>query len=400
MKSISMTSGVTPWLLLTSCLTVLASAILVPALPAMSDFYQAHEDAEFWSKLVVSMPGLSIALVAPLVGRIIDRVEVKPWLLTAILFFAMLGISGWVVSHSLWWLLATRFVLGIAVAVIMVSVSVIAGRLYSGPLLGTYMGWQAALGSVAGVVFLMVGGVIAELHWQSPFLLYALALILIPGLLVKLNQATLEPPSSVESAHSSTSQLPKSAVLGCSALAFVELIFLNLIPLQFPFHVQSLASLSLTATGFWLALIFTVVAVVSFFYDKIQRRVSYFGIHIWGYLAIAMGLQLAASTNNLYGVIAGYLVMAVGFGLIRPNLIMWLFSLVPPAQRGQAMGWLTSSFFVAQFLSPVLFQPVLQLLGISGMLWVASVLAILVALILGVSGHQQKTKITGKDVKA
>ena len=113
-----------------------------------------------------------------------------------------------------------------------------------------------------------------------------------------------------------------------------------------------------------------------------------------------MGLQLAASTNNLYGVIAGYLVMAVGFGLIRPNLIMWLFSLVPPAQRGQAMGWLTSSFFVAQFLSPVLFQPVLQLLGISGMLWVASVLAILVALILGVSGHQQKTKITGKDVKA
>ena len=44
-------------------------------------------------------------------------------------------------------------------------------------------------------------------------------------------------------------------------------------------------------------------------------------------------------------------------GLLMPNLNLWTSELVSAAQRGRALGYLTTAFFLGQFFSPIVTLP-------------------------------------------
>jgi MFS family permease len=72
----------------------------------------------------------------------------------------------------------------------------------------------------------------------------------------------------------------------------------------------------------------------------------------------------------------------MGFGLLFVNTNAWFLSLVPAHKRGKAAGILTSSFFLGQFASPILFEPIVSAYGIQMLFLLVSGVAISVAIVL------------------
>jgi MFS family permease len=98
-----------------------------------------------------------------------------------------------------------------------------------------------------------------------------------------------------------------------------------------------------------------------------------FAIAGLGYLSIAL-----ATSYNL--VLLGLIVAGLGFGLLMPNLNVWLSSIIPDVLRGRALGGLTTFFFLGQFLSPIISQPITNSLSLGKTYSVVGISLLVVAL--------------------
>lgn len=82
----------------------------------------------------------------------------------------------------------------------------------------------------------------------------------------------------------------------------------------------------------------------------------------FGTAAIGYGVISISSSYNL--VLLGLIIAGLGFGLLMPNLNVWLSSIIADSLRGKALGGLTTFFFLGQFLSPIVSQPITNSLGL------------------------------------
>ena len=97
------------FLLLASTLTVMASAPLAPALPGMTAAFTGVSEAAFWTKMTLALPGLVIAICAPLVGSWVDRLPAYLLLRSGLVVFIISAALGYYWQFSL--LLVLRWLL-------------------------------------------------------------------------------------------------------------------------------------------------------------------------------------------------------------------------------------------------------------------------------------------------
>ena len=73
----------------------------------------------------------------------------------------------------------------------------------------------------------------------------------------------------------------------------------------------------------------------------------------------------------------------VSQGLVMPTVMVWIGDAVPASYRGRFSSYLGSFGFLGQFLSPIIFAPVLILGGLKGVFTIgAAVSAVWLALVL------------------
>jgi MFS family permease len=85
---------------------------------------------------------------------------------------------------------------------------------------------------------------------------------------------------------------------------------------------------------------------------------------IFGFMGI--GYLLIGQSSNWAQALVGLAVSGLGLGILMPNMTVWLSSAVADAGRGKALGWLSTSMFLGQFLSPIVTQPLTKALGLGG----------------------------------
>ncbi|MQX35036.1 MFS transporter [Roseospira navarrensis] len=362
-------------LLCAAGLTVMAGATISPSLPALYDHFADVPGVDVLSRLVLTLPALFIAICSPVAGLIVDRLGRKPVIVTGAVLYVLGGTTGLYVD-SLMALLAGRALLGIAVACVMTTTITLIGDYYRGERRNRMMGSMSAFMSWGGVVFVLLGGAVAELHWRGPFGVYLMALALLPALVLVLWEPDRRkgPPAAEGDPDGppveGPSDGPARANWALIALVYFAGFMLNvsfyMVPTQAPFLLREMGVVAPVIAGVAIAAMNVAGGVGSMQYRHVRARVSAPAVFGLSFGLIAVGFLGVWGAGGQITFMIALLFTGLGVGLTFPNITNWLMGLAPPHLRGRLVGGTTTSIFLGQFVSPVVSQPMVSALGQAG----------------------------------
>ena len=351
-------------LLSVSTLTVMAGATISPSLPAMQDYFSGVDNAEFWVRLVLTIPALAIVVGSPIAGQVVDSIGRKPLLIGSAILYGIGGTSGFFLD-SLMAILCGRALLGLAVAGIMVSATTLIADYYQGKSRANFMGLQAAFMGFGGVIFLSAGGYLADISWRFPFLIYLFAWILLPFIIFAVYEPKFADDVNNSNGDMSLARFPlKLLLLIYSSVLMMQIVF-YLIPVQLPFYLKNLTGANAAQSGLAIALSTLFSAFASMSYGKIKQKFNYIAILALSFTLVGIGYIILGRATIYSIILIGLAVTGLGLGLLIPNLNVWLSAEIPNSLRGRALGGLTTSMFLGQFLSPILSQPLTNSFGLA-----------------------------------
>jgi MFS family permease len=341
------------FILLGSTMSVMAGASIAPALPEMSKNFSHIENVEMLVKIMLSIPSLFIALFSPVAGIIIDKYGRKIPLILATILYGLSGTSGFFLN-DLYLILVGRALLGVSVAVIMTGYITVIGDLFQGQKLNKFIGIQAAFMSFGGVLFLAVSGLLADIEWRHPFLIYLFAFIILPGLFLFLSETKKE-ENSRSRKQIFAKEIFKNTV-PVYLIAFFSMYMFLIVPVQLPFLLTGISDINNSTIGFLMSLWIFFSAITSLFYKKIRNYFSFNRIFSLAFIIWSCGFILLALFDNLYIIVLGLALAGIGNGLALPNTKVLIITIVSEEFRGRAVGVLTMGFYFGQFFSPIIFS--------------------------------------------
>ncbi len=373
-------------ILLGSSMTILAAAMLAPALPAMSQAFQDEPNVDLLVRLVLTVPALMIAIGAPFSGLLLDRWGRKPVLVTALILYGFAGASGFVLQ-TLHGIIVGRLLLGLAVAGIMSGFTTLIGDYFSGQRLNQFMGYQASVMAFGGVLFLLAGGFLADIGWRFPFLMYLFSFFILIGVIYAVNEPNIKSKAVEEIGSEIPAEFPWRIAGLIYLIAFVSMMLFYIVPVQLPFYLTEASNISNGQVGLAMSLQALVAAIVSLRFQRIRSRFSSWTITMLVFLTLGIGNVLIGLFTSYALVVLGLLIAGSGLGLLMPNLNVWLVSVIPASVRGRAVGGLTMSLFLGQFLSPFATQPVVEQFDLAAAFVGAGIASLLLALVFVVAAR-------------
>lgn len=352
-------------LLLVATLTIMAGIIIAPSLPAIETHFADNEHIALLSRMVLTLSSLFVALAAPVAGMLADRYGRKRLLVMAIALYGVSGASG-LMADSLPALLAGRAALGIAIGGIITLNTALIGDYFSGAERERYLGLQQAFVQLGGVVFVMSGGLLAELHWRMPFVIYGAALILIPAVMLFLTEP--QRPESPQASVKITEAPVNWLVVGLVCLlAFLINVSFYTVPSQLQFHMKLLGIYNASGFGLVLAAFNLAGGVVALSFGWLKRRLATTVIFVIGFSLMAIGFVLLATMSGYEWMVVANAILGAGLGIAMPNVMSTAISYSAPALRGRIAGMVATSIFIGQFASPFLSQYWISMVGYADM---------------------------------
>jgi MFS family permease len=110
------------------------------------------------------------------------------------------------------------------------------------------MGLQSGFIGLGGVLFLTLGGILAQQSWHYPFRIYLFAWLIVPLIVLFIFEPHLAEPVSKRSSHlyivggteMATQSIPIGVVVVVYGLSMLIQIAFYLIPVQLPFFLKNL----------------------------------------------------------------------------------------------------------------------------------------------------------------
>lgn len=366
-------------LLVASTLTVMAGATISPALPALSQAFVDVPNIDFLVRLVLTIPALFIALGAPIAGYIVDRFGRKPLLIVSAVLYGFAGASGYIID-SIWLLLLGRALLGFAVGGIMTTITTLIADYYEGETRSSFLGIQAAFSGMGGVVFLTLGGLLADMGWRTPFLIYLFSFVILPFIVTVLYEPTILREDSKNSEQTSH-KLPIGLFAFCYITMMVVQIIFYSVPVQLPFYLEELLQATAAQSGLAIAVLSMAFSIASALFGWFYKRLGNHPTMLLGLTITGVGFILITLASEWLLLGLGLAMGGFGLGLVVPNIITWIASGVPESLRGRAMGGVTTSLFLGQFISPFVVTPISNIVGDGGVYGVLGIFLLVVVVI-------------------
>jgi len=206
-----------------------------------------------------------------------------------------------------------------------------------------------------------VGGLLADLRWDAPFLIYLLAFVVLPFVMYFIYEPKISKTKETIKGKFATVKITYLLY----PIAFLSMVAIFLTPVQIPFHLKQLTDTGNTEIGIAIATSYLFAGVTSLLYKKIKSSQSFRNIFIVAFLLMGSGYLIISFAENYLQVVSGLAIAGVGLGLLIPNVTLCLISETPALYRGRVLGGLLTSLFLGQFFSAVVSQPLISELGSS-----------------------------------
>ena len=265
------------------------------------------------------------------------------------------------ILNNLYYILISRAVLGISVGMSMTIVITLIADYFEGIERQKFVGLQIAFMSIGGILFIGLGGILADVGWRYPFLIYLFSLLVLPLTIIFLHE-----PAVTEKVNKINQNIKAPAIIWMLFINIMIMwIIFFLIPVQIPFYLKAIGVEKNSLIGAAIAMSTLFSAISSFSYSKIKARFNFLSIFSIGYLLMAAGFVCIAFSTTYVLVVVAMMLADLGMGIMIPNTNMWVMKIAPPEIRGKEIGKLTTFWFLGQFLSPVIIVPVLKNLSLS-----------------------------------
>lgn len=342
-------------LLSASTLTVLAGALLSPVMAQMRSDLDISGTA---AGLILTAHGLTLALVGPAVGRLIDRIGTRDILVSGLLVYGLAGGVG-LVTTSYLALLASRLVFGIGAAAVFTGTTVALLAVPSGLRRDRAIGWRGAALSIGGVAWPLLGGALGTVSWQAPF---AIHLVAIPLAVVALRVVPSGRPAEARQAATSIVALlqHRQVLVGYYALFAIGSILMYAVLVFLPLQLTELGVESPLLIAVYTTSMSAAMSLTGLAYARLRRRLGYRTLLRATYGMFLLGFVLLGTLNHSALVALAPVLIGLGMGVSIPALTVMTNDTAPTAQRGQLIALVATATFLGQFSAPLLLGPLVD----------------------------------------
>ncbi len=344
-----------------SCLPILGAVLIAPVLPSMQDHFEHSAGASVLVPLVLTVPALALAVLAPVAGAVVDRFGRRRLLLAATVLYAVFGVVPlW--ADSLEVILAGRVLVGVTEAAIMTCCTTLIGDYYSGPARDRYLALQTMCSAASATVFFVLGGAVGSAGWRTPFWLYAVGLLIAPAMAVTLRRPGHNAPAVTPAgaAGRSSPGLLRAMLGMCVLTAFGAVVFYT-VPVEMSYLLDDLGVTSTGVIGAATALASAATVLGSVLFTRVER------IRAQGPAAVlavcAVGFAVIGLAGHPVLLLLGAVVNCLATGVLLPLLLSTAMARLDYADRGRGTGWWTASFFAGEFLCPLVLLAVQSTVG-------------------------------------
>jgi MFS family permease len=335
----------------------MSNVAIVTMLPHLSEHFEGVENIELFSRLMITLPSLSIALLSPFLGHLIFKFGKKHSSVLALVLFALFGSAG-LYLQSIYELLLSRFLFGIAIATLMIVSTSLIGDYFKHEARHKFMGLQSAFISIGGIIFIVGGGMLSDIGWRYPFAIYLLGLFVLVFVMKYLVE--LDAHNDVQEDDTFLNHNLWYIYL----LAFLLMLVFYILPTQMPFLMINVFGASGTLTGTIIAMAFVFNALGAMSFAKFKKRYHFKEIYMIGMGIIAFGFIIIGNIDNVYLFFLTSPIMGFGGGLLMANMTSWMLHVAHHTKRVKASSYLTSAYFFGQFCSPLATMPLVHLAGV------------------------------------
>ncbi len=367
-------------------LPIFAIVSMFPAIPAIIDHFATDPDARWKVPMMVSAPGLTIALIAPFAGFFVDRFGRRPLLIGATLLYGIVGTAP-LFLDSLNALIACRLLLGVAEAAILTIVNTLIADYWDDRGRKDWLFLQGICGPFFASGVILLSGAASSVRWNGIFMVYAVAFPIFIAMLLWLFEPRRADGATIADIAQGEKKLlppfPTASViliggvtLVASALYYVFIISGSLawreVGVMDPARIGQLTAIPSLFVMLG-AVIFRLMGGMSH-----QAKLATF----FGLLGIGLaGIGLAPDWRWLT---AALIVQQTGAGMAVATIILWAQSMLPFEHRGRGMGVWTACFFFGQFSSPWLVHQAETIVGtMQGAFLAAGLVGIIAAIVIG-----------------
>ena len=358
-------------ILTSATLTVMAGGILAPVLNLMRDGLGVAPSSV---GLIITTHGLFMAFFSPLMGSVIDRKGARRPFIFSLIGYGLAGGSGLLIN-SYWVLLVSRACLGIALAGIFAAINVLILNMYEGGDRDRVMGWRGSAQSFGGVIWPLIGGALGGFSWHLPFAIYMLAIpigllamTVVPG--PATHHRSGPPSDNGTSVFKVFRQNPVLLII--YGLMFFANMLLYVIAIFLPQLLETFGISSTFRIGMFLTAVGGFSMVTAFIYGKIRSRFSYPAIVLTAVAIWSVAFTIISQTSDSRIIAVSISLLGVSLGLILPTVMVWIGDVVPSSFPGRFSSYLGTFGFIGQFLAPILFAPILIMVGLKGVFMVGA----------------------------
>ncbi|WUN35970.1 MFS transporter [Kitasatospora sp. NBC_00315] len=354
-----------------SCLPILGAVLIAPVLPRMQDHFAATPGASTLVPVALTIPALSLALLAPFAGLLADRLGRRRLLVGAAVAYAFVGTAPlWL--DSLGAIIASRALVGVAEAVIMTCCTALIGDYWSGRTRERYLALQTMCSALSATAFFVLGGAMGSAGWRTPFWAYAVSLLLAPVM-----AAVLRTPAHVAGTATEPDAgraLPWRKLSASCALTFFGAIVFYTVPVEMAYLLDDLGVTATAAVGAATAAASLATVVGAIVFTRVAGRAEQLLPAVLALCATGFGVMSFATGTPV--LVIGAVLNCLGAGMLLPTLLTRTVALLDHTNRGRGTGLWNMAFFLGEFVCPLILlataAAVGSLAGAVGMLGAAT----------------------------
>jgi MFS family permease len=349
-------------IILINLLPMMAVVALLPVGPAIRENFKDVPYIMTLAPLILSAPGLCVALFSPYVGHLTDKLGRRKLL---IIFTLLYGIGGvlpfFMTNFSL--LMGGRLILGIGEAFVLTIGNTLYGDYYSSSERSKWLMIQGIVGSGCGTLLYMLSGYLVKNHgWQYPFLVYGFTFFITILTYIFIFEPTLKSTNSERNLEKSDGEFPVKTVVKLCITTLIASVIYFVYTFNFSFALDSLGVKDGQDIGNYMAAASIAVpigALIFKFFAKYPIKIQLTIIAV----LIGVGMVGIGTFKDVNLFFASAFIQQLGCGMTMPVLIAWGLNSLPAEFRGRGMGFWSSAFFLGQFISPLAVSFVRNLTG-------------------------------------